>query len=103
MNNIIRQLSKIEADTVRILDSGTQRKKELSETYEQITKQFDLALDQETAGKIAGMKESLERSMEEQLERQKEEADSAVRKLEEHYNAQHTRYVDMLFRKMTEV
>ena len=49
MNNIIRQLSQIEADTVQILEQGTARKKELASEYEEKARQFGAALERETA------------------------------------------------------
>lgn len=103
MNNIIRQLSQIEADTVQILEQGTARKKELASEYEEKARQFDAALERETADRIAALKASMEKSMEHQLESQKKAAEDAVRRLESHYESRHRRYTDLLFQKITEV
>ena len=99
MNNIIRQLSQIEADTVQILEQGTARKKELASEYEEKARQFGAALERETADRIAALKAS----MEHQLESQKKAAEDAVRRLESHYESRHRRYADLLFQKITEV
>lgn len=103
MNNIIKQLSQIEDQSVRILDTGAARKKELTAEYEEKTRQFDESLDREIDHKIASLRKEMEDAADARLKGQKEEAKAAISCLEQHYEAGHEKYVAALFKKMTEV
>lgn len=103
MNNIIKQLAQIEDQSVHIMDEGAVRKKELTTQYEEKTRQFDELQTKETEEKITAMRNKMKASTEVQLDRQRKNADAAVSRLEQHYEANHSRYVKALFKKMTEV
>lgn len=103
MNNIIKQLAQIEDQSVHILDEGTARKKALTTQYEEKTRQFDESLNKETEEKITALRNKMNTSSKAQLARQRRDADAAISRLEQHYEANHSRYVKALFKKMTEV
>lgn len=103
MNNIIKQLSQIEDRSVHILDEGAARKKELTAEYEEKTRKFEETLNNETEAKITALKNEMEASMKAQLDNQKQDASTAVSRLEQHYDARHGEYVKALFKKITEV
>ena len=103
MNNIIKQLSQIEDRSVHILDDGAARKKELTAEYEEKIHKFEETLNNETEAKINALKQEMEVSMKAQLNKQKEDAASAISRLEQHYEASHGDYVKELFKEMTEV
>ena len=101
MNNIISQLSQIEEKTAAILDGAADRKKNLAAEYEVKTKQFDEELNHETELEIQSMRRKMEAAAE--LGKQKTAAGEQMASLEQHYEEKHSRYVDSLFRSMTEV
>lgn len=103
MNNIIKQLAQIEDQSVHILDEGAARKKELTAQYEEKTRQFDESQNRETEEKITALKNEMKASTEAQLDRQRTDANAAISRLEQHYKANHSRYVKALFKKITEV
>lgn len=103
MNNIIKQLAQIEDQSVHIMDEGAVRKKELTTQYEEKTRQFDELQTKATEEKITALRNKMKASTEAQLDRQRKDADAAVSRLEQHYEANHSRYVKALFKKMTEV
>lgn len=103
MNNIIKQLSQIEDQSVQLLETASAKKKELTKSYEEKTKQFDETLEAETEKKIAALQQEMEASMNLQLEKQQEDANAAVARLERHYETSHKRYMEHLFQRMIEV
>lgn len=103
MNTIIKQLSQIEDENVRLLAEAAERKKTLAAEYEEKTKQFDETLNQETEEQIEALRTDLEKTFTDQLAKQKADALASIKRLENHYEAAHLRYVDRLFQSMTEV
>lgn len=103
MNNIISQLSQIEEKPAAILDGAADRKKNLAAEYEVKTKQFDEELNHETELEIQSMRRKMEAEAAAELGKQKTAAGEQMASLEQHYEEKHSRYVDSLFRSMTEV
>ena len=94
MNNIISQLSQIEEKTAAILDGAADRKKNLAAEYE---------MNHETELEIQPMRRKMEAEAAAELGKQKTAAGEQMASLEQHYEEKHSRYVDSLFRSMTEV
>lgn len=103
MNTIIKKLSQIEEKSVEIIDSGTARKKALTEEYETRTKQFDEALNEKTERDLNTLRSRMEADINARLKEQEAEADASILRLERHYEKYHKTYVDRLFKTMTEV
>ena len=103
MNNIISQLSQIEEKTVAILDGAADKKKTLAAEYEAKTKQFDKELNHETELEIQSMRRKMEAEAAAELGKQNTDAGEQMARLDQHYAEKHSRYVDYLFRSMTEV
>lgn len=103
MNTIIERLSQIEEQSAAAEAAGTERKKELTAQYEERTRQFDRALDQETEQRIQALRDQAEAAASARVQAQEKEAAQSILRLERHYDAFHKDYVDRLFREMTGV
>lgn len=103
MDRVIRSISEIESDSVKIMNDANAQKSEIFAQIQQETENYDAELEIKTAARIAELKNHLEKDMEEKLERQKQLADASLKKLEQHYESQRTQYVERLFKEMTGV
>lgn len=103
MNNLIKQLSQIEENSVKIFTDSTARKKELTAEYEEKTRQFDKDLDLETKRRIEELREASQKEAEEKKAELETLAKSLISRLETHYEQNHNSYVNCLFKKITEV
>lgn len=103
MDRIIRNISEIESDSVKIMNDANARKSEIFAQIQQETENYDAELEVKTAARITELKNRLEKDMKEKLSQQKQLADASLRNLEQHYESQRTHYVEQLFKEMTGV
>lgn len=103
MDRIIEKISVIENESVQILEDANAKKQEIADSIKRETEQFDRELEQETAARIAALRENQEKDMKEKLETQRSEAEQSLKTLEEHYKTHREAYVDRIFREMTGV
>ncbi|MCI8453488.1 MAG: hypothetical protein HFE84_02560 [Lachnospiraceae bacterium] len=102
MNNTIKRLSQIEDEAVKILADSASRKKELTAEYEEKTRLFDEELKKETQKRIASLTEQLSQTMQASLKEQEAAAKESILALERHFEENKERYLDCLFRTLTE-
>lgn len=100
MDSVINRLSEIEEAASSIVDEANVRKKAFAKEMEDKTAAFDANLEQETADRIAAIREKMESNMNELLSRQKSESEALLKALEDNYNRHHEAYAEALFQKM---
>lgn len=100
MDTVLNRLSEIEEAAGAIMDEANVHKKAFAKEMDDKTVSFDAALEQETAGRIAGIRHKMEAEMEAMLARQKSEYGMMLKRLEDNYNQHHAAYAEALFQKM---
>lgn len=90
INQVIDQLSKIEASSKEIISGTEAEKKAYAALMEQKTKDFDNALNEETEARLKQLKDSLEAQAQMDLQTLRTETDAQLVRLDEWYAANHT-------------
>lgn len=96
MDEIIKQLSAIEASASDIMDSANSQKKVLSEQMLKQTKAWDLELESKTQAEILKLKNQILSLIDDKLKAQKEKASSDLEALKEDYDKNHDLYVNRI-------
>lgn len=90
MEQIINQLSEIEAASVKIIEHAKEQKKEISDRFERMTREFDDQVDQETNQKLADLNVKLKGEKDEELAKLRADTEQLMAALEEIYEKEHT-------------
>ena len=103
MDRIIKSISEIEGESVKIMDDANAKKSEIFTQIQEETKAYDQQVEDETNERIKELRKGMEKDMYEKLAAQKEAADHYFHMLEEHYKENHASYAEHLFQDMTGV
>ncbi len=94
VEDVIGELSEIEAAAVRIMNAADMEKKRLSEENDQKMKRFDEEMIKKTGASIEQLKEKLNREKENELRRLKEETDAMLVDMQTKYENEHGAWSD---------
>lgn len=100
INQVIEQLSKIEASSAEILSGAEEQKRAYAAEMEQKKKEFDNALSEQTEAKLKELRDTLNAEAEQNLQALRAETETQSKRLEEWYNANHTRLAEELFEQI---
>lgn len=103
MDRIIKSISEIENDSVKIMDDANTKKSDIFARIQDETTAFDKELESETNKRIDDLKQQMEQDMQEKLAKQKNLADEVLMNLTKHYESNRTVYIERLFDEMTGV
>ena len=93
MDQVITELSKIEAAAANIQSDMEKEKIEYAKLMEKKTAEFDENLEKETSEKLAELSERLEAEKKEELSAMRANILEQTAKMEEVYNAHHEKWV----------
>ena len=94
VEDVIGELSEIEAAAVRIMDAADAEKKRLFEKNDLKMKQFDEESIKKTGESIERLKEKLNKEKESELTRLKEQTDAMLAKMQSKYENEHGAWSD---------
>lgn len=103
VNNIVEQLSNIEANAVRIMNATDNRKKELIQEMNVLTNSFDTKLEEETNQKLEQARYRFNEEKASKLSILKEQTVDAIKYIENKYEEKHTVLAKELFEKIIKV
>ncbi len=89
VEDVIGQLSEIEAAAVRIMNAADTKKKQLSDENDLRMKQFDEEMIKKTGASVEQLKEKLNGEKESELRRLKEETDATLKNMQSRYENEH--------------
>lgn len=89
VEDVIGELSEIEAAAVRIMNAADTRKKQLSDENDQKMKLFDEETVRKTAESIEQLKRKLNEEKERELKHLKEETDAMLINMQNRYENEH--------------
>ena len=90
MELIINQLSEIEAASVKIIEHATEQKKEISEHFKQLTRDFDEQVDLDTQKRLSDLNIKLTKEKEEELAKLRDDTEKLMSALDKAYEDHHT-------------
>ena len=91
MEQIIKKLAEIETAAGHIMDDAERRKHALSEEMEKQCREFDSALEEETAQKIEQIKKQLLQDKETHLQKLRKETQEHNDQIDSYYRQNHQR------------
>lgn len=94
VEDVIGELSEIEAAAVRIMNAADTRKKQLSEENDLKMKRFDEEMIMKTNASIEQLEEKLNAEKESELTRLKEETDAMLAQMQTKYENEHGAWSD---------
>lgn len=100
MNDIIDQLSNIEATAVRIMNATDFNKKELIQDMNEQTTAFDSKLAEDTNKILEQARQKLNAQMTSGLSTLKFETEEAIRDLNNRYEAKHTNWAEEILEQI---
>lgn len=100
MEDVISKLAEIESAASRIMEDVAEQKKQLSETNDQLIRNFDEETDQHTVKELDSIRGELKINMEKELAAQKAATNEALEKMERYYEAHHTEMAEKLYDKI---
>lgn len=100
MDDIISRLSEIEDSSQGYIDDATLRKKEIAAEINARKELWKQDLDAKTKARIAELQESMNISKEKKILELKQQSETAFKNLQDMYDTNHDKYVDMLFSNM---
>ncbi|MDY3919941.1 MAG: hypothetical protein SOZ59_13245 [Candidatus Limivivens sp.] len=102
MDEIVKRLSEIETEAVRIMEDSAVQKKEMEEASQERIRKYDEEVDTKTAAELARLKASLETKMEKELAKLRSDTDRMIQALEADYAANHRKMADQVLQEMIE-
>ncbi|HIZ23015.1 MAG TPA: hypothetical protein IAA21_09510 [Candidatus Blautia faecigallinarum] len=102
MEEILQKLSEIELTAASIMTDAEKTKTSLSEELEKRCRDFDTALEKETAEKISHIRSNLEKDKDAQLTKLRQDTESYLEHLDSYFKANHQRLSEELFHKLLE-
>ncbi len=100
MDDIISRLSEIEDSSQSYIDDATLRKKEIAAEISARKELWKQDLDAKTKARITELQESMNISKEKKILELKQQSETAFKNLQDMYDTNHDKYVDMLFSNM---
>lgn len=100
MEQILSKLSEIETTAKSIQADADKMKTSLSEEAEQQCKDFDAALEQQTASKIQQIRDELEKEKDVQITALKQNTEAHLEALDSYFTANHERLSKELFQRI---
>lgn len=100
MDDVISKLAEIESAASRIMEDVAEQKKKLSESNDQLIRNFDEEVDQNTAKELDAIRGELKINMEKELAAQKAATNESLQKMERYYEAHHTEMAQKLYDKI---
>ncbi|NLZ80230.1 MAG: hypothetical protein GX913_00255 [Clostridiales bacterium] len=100
MDDIINQLSNIEATSVRIMNATDFRKKELVQEINEQTTEFDAKLSEDTNRTLDQARQSFNEQKDYDLSKLKSETAEAIIDLNNRYEAEHTNWAEEIFEQI---
>ncbi|MDO5423177.1 MAG: hypothetical protein Q4F41_05575 [Eubacteriales bacterium] len=100
MEEIVKRLSEIETEAVRIMEDSTLQKKELEDASRERLRQYDEEIDARTAAELARLKTSLETRMDQELEKLRLDTEHLILDLEADYAANHEALAAQVFQSI---
>lgn len=102
MEEIVKRLSEIETEAVRIMDDSTVQKKEMDAESEKRLRKYDEESNAKTAAELAKLRTSLENRMAEELKKLRQETERMIQSIEADYAANHGMLASQVLHKMIE-
>lgn len=102
MDEIVKRLSEIETQAVRIMEDSTLQKKEMEESIKEQLRLYDEKAQADTAAELARLQTTLEAQKEEELARLRSNTAKSLRAIETDYEKNHTRLAEEVVRKIIE-
>ncbi len=103
MNDIINQLSNIEATAVRIMNSTDYRKKELVQEMNELTSEFDRKLAEDTNKTLKQAQLKFDAQKASELSVLKSETEEAIKNLDSKYEEEHKKWANEIFQQIIRV
>ena len=102
MEEIVKRLSEIETEAVRIIDDSAVQKKEMDAESEKRLRKYDEESNAKTAAELAKLRTSLENRMAEELKKLRQETERMIQSIEADYAANHGMLASQVLHKMIE-
>lgn len=102
MDEIVKRLSEIETQAVRIMEDSTLQKKEMEESIKEQLRLYDEKAQADTAAELARLQTTLEAQKEEELARLRSNTEKSLKAIETDYEKNHTRLAEEVVRKIIE-
>lgn len=100
VNNIIEQLSNIEANTIRIMNATDNRKKELVQEMNEITADFDAKIAEDTEKTLEKARKKFNEQKEAELSKLNMETEEALKGMDDLYEKKHSQLTKMIFEQI---
>lgn len=103
MSSVLNRLTEIEETAASIVNHAEEEKEALNREYDEKTKSFDAALQEQTRKKLEAIQARLERETAGLLNGENGAGDREVRALQKEYDKRHTEYARSILKRITEV
>ena len=101
MNTVIEKIFQVETAAADIMEDANVRKKAFAKEMADKTAAFDKQLEETTSKTISEIQAGMKEEMKIHLANQQAAVTEIIRRLEETYETNHTRYAKQLFDQMT--
>lgn len=96
MDQIVNQLSEIEATAQKLMEDTATEKKQMSHDMDEKMKEYDVQVDAETAASLLQLQDSLKQTQQENLQKLREYTKKQIEDMDTKYQAQHTKMAQQL-------